>query len=839
MTASDTAPAETTAPDPRKRGPIAAYLHANPFAVVLAAVVVVSGLAFGTFWAETPDVVAAGVTTTVDAQLWWTPLTALLVPNSAVTAVLAVALLLTLGAYAERRLGTVRAVIAFAVTGLAGILLGIGIQVAAAAWGEDWGTFQSLDLVADPTIGTVGMVMAASAAAPALWRRRIRVIGFTLLLMFALYAADSDSVFRLISGGAGLLFGVVLSGRAPAGSWHRSSYREARTLIAAIVAATGFGPIIVLVSGALSAPLGLVVAGFATSLDGDLSTSCLDDLTADCVNQAHALITAGPGPFLVSLVPLALALLAAWGLRTGRRAAWVLGIVANFGVAVLTGVSLGITQVFDPEAVDVVGAEFTVLTILAMCVPLAVVVLLLVTRRRFTVTAPRNSAIQYGLTVILSFVVLAGVYIATGLLDGDDYLEGPPTFAALAGDVFRPFLPAGLLPNATLDAIPLDGAALFVYQWVGVIFWAVFIVATIRLYRATHVDRDHTDEERFRELLKVGGGGTLGFMGTWDGNSYWFTGDGTGAVAYRVINGIALTTSDPVCLPGTERAVVEGFVEHCERQGWSACFYSFHDRFIPIFESFGWQIMPVGEETVLDLEGLEFAGKAWQKVRQPLNKGQREGLTTLWSTWSDLPAHFAAEIQTVSEEWVANKKLPEMGFTLGGMDELKDRDVALFLAIDKDGAIAATTSWLPSWTDGRITGWTIDFMRRSDGAMGGIMEFVIASAALHMKEAGAQVMSLSGAPLATKPGVERPEPTIMDRLLEWLGQMLEPAYGFTSLFRFKSKFNPRYETISMAYADPAKLPLIGRAIGTAYLPHATPKEYLALVQTITKRGDDH
>ena len=36
--------------------------------------------------------------------------------------------------------------------------------------------------------------------------------------------------------------------------------------------------------------------------------------------------------------------------------------------------------------------------------------------------------------------------------------------------------------------------------------------------------------------------------------------------------------------------------------------------------------------------------------------------------------------------------------------------------------------------------------------MPGIMEFVIASAALHMKEQGAEVMSLSGAPLATKPG---------------------------------------------------------------------------------------
>ena len=49
----------------------------------------------------------------------------------------------------------------------------------------------------------------------------------------------------------------------------------------------------------------------------------------------------------------------------------------------------------------------------------------------------------------------------------------------------------------------------------------------------------------------------------------------------------------------------------------------------------------------------------------------------------------------------------------------------------------------------------------------------------------------------------------MTRLLEFLASTLEPAYGFSSLFRFKAKFNPDYETISMAYPDPLALPTIG------------------------------
>ncbi len=90
---------------------------------------------------------------------------------------------------------------------------------------------------------------------------------------------------------------------------------------------------------------------------------------------------------------------------------------------------------------------------------------------------------------------------------------------------------------------------------------------------------------------------------------------------------------------------------------------------------------------MIDLPGFELTGKAWQKVRQPLNRGEREGLTTLWSTWHDLPSRYSREITAVSEEWVAHKKLPEMGFTLGGMEELKDSDVGIFLALGKDGGI--------------------------------------------------------------------------------------------------------------------------------------------------------
>jgi len=119
-----------------------------------------------------------------------------------------------------------------------------------------------------------------------------------------------------------------------------------------------------------------------------------------------------------------------------------------------------------------------------------------------------------------------------------------------------------------------------------------------------------------------------------------------------------------------------------------------------------------------------------------------------------------------------------------------------------------------------------------------------------MRGEGVEVLSLSGAPLATKPaGAPAPEasealedgaapaasdegPAVIDHLLGFLAKTLEPAYGFASLFAFKSKFNPTYETLWLAYPDAVSLPAIGNAIGRAYLPDANAREYLALAKTL-------
>ncbi|MDQ0800731.1 lysylphosphatidylglycerol synthetase-like protein (DUF2156 family) [Arthrobacter sp. SLBN-112] len=144
------------------------------------------------------------------------------------------------------------------------------------------------------------------------------------------------------------------------------------------------------------------------------------------------------------------------------------------------------------------------------------------------------------------------------------------------------------------------------------------------------------------------------------------------------------------------------------------------------------------------------------------------------------------------------------------------------------------TSWLPVYDDGRLVSRTLDVMRRGSEGFPGVMEFLIASAVLELKDS-VDVISLSGSPLASRPeeqagqgdGGEDAEGDAgttdegaqnLVRILDLVGHALEPVYGFRSLAAFKSRFKPEYRALYLYYQDPLHLPAIGRALTRAYLP---------------------
>jgi lysylphosphatidylglycerol synthetase-like protein (DUF2156 family) len=337
-----------------------------------------------------------------------------------------------------------------------------------------------------------------------------------------------------------------------------------------------------------------------------------------------------------------------------------------------------------------------------------------------------------------------------------------------------------------------------------------------------------------KDLVREHGGGTMSWMITWPGNDYLFSANGSGVVAYQSHMGTLLALADPVCDDDELLPTVQGFIDLAERSGKTPCWFSVGADTARAAEELGWRSVQIAEDTIVDLTDLAFTGKKWQHVRSALNKAKKQSISCRVTDLSAEPFSIKAQVRAISEEWVGDKGLPEMGFTLGSVDEAMDPEVRVALALDDEGSVHGVLSWLPVYAPGgEVHGWTLDIMRRRTDGFGPVIEYLIASSAVIFSGEGAQFISLSGAPLAHSE--DAPEPERMDRVLDSLGAAMEPFYGFRSLHVFKKKFNPRYEAVYLAYRDEADLPRIGVAISRAYLPDATPRQ---LVRLAASRGGD-
>lgn len=267
---------------------------------------------------------------------------------------------------------------------------------------------------------------------------------------------------------------------------------------------------------------------------------------------------------------------------------------------------------------------------------------------------------------------------------------------------------------------------------------------------------------------------------------------------------------------------INEFVHAAEQAALIPCFFSSSQHTKDAIPA-GWRSLIIADDTIVDLPGLAFTGKPWAHVRTALNRATREGITFRMTTYAAETWGIRQQLRAISDSWVGDKGLPEMRFTLGTLEEAEDPEVRVALAVSTAGDVDGFLSWLPIYgPDGEHRGWTLDLMRRRDGGFGGMMEFLIGSSARTFAEEGAQILSLSGAPLAHE---AREDEGRIAQLLAQLSGILEPVYGFKSLHKFKQKFNPRDEPIYLLYRDEGDLARIGPALIRAFLPDATLRQF--------------
>lgn len=800
-----------------------------PLALSLTAFMWTLGIGTGSVVSGPPPGLLAAVSVGPDLLLagrWWPVFSSVFFPGPLASYILATALILGCVGLAEATMGVRRTAIAFVGGHLGALFLYVATVELGAAIGSDWLASLRHPALMGPFAAALAALMAASPRISALWRRRVRSVAIAVTVMLLLYIGHPQSLHSMLGVFCGLGIGAVLGGRRGTGHFVHSTSREVRALLSMVVAVFAAGPALASLAKAPSGPLAvlrnLVVNPLPTI--NDLQASCSAAVDLSCLQIIHSPGLRGPGLEALSLVPLVLLLVCAEGLRRGNRAALWVAISVQLVIGVLSAIYLQLFSQFGASVRSgsrVISVDAGVTEVLpVVLVPLLIAAALFASRRHFNVDADPVLGRRSLLLLAGVFTVFVAAYVVAWFAE-DNYNHRAGLVALLA-TLPRMFLPYPFSFRYSVSVYPHGVWSPLIFSYGGAVFWLICLISILAMFasrklRDLRADRGIT---LARRLVRQGGG-SLSWMALWPNNRYWFNDAETVGIAYQLHYNVALTVGEPFGRAEDVEGAITEFTAFCAQESLAPCWYSVTDEHWPLLQRLGFSRVRVAEETLLPLGSIEFKGKEWQGVRTALNKARKLSVEARWCTYAELPGPLRTQVHEISEEWVSEKTLPEMGFTLGGIEELKDENVLLCLAVDAEGKVHGVTSWLPVFTDDAVTGRTLDFMRRSPDGFNGVMEFLLASAVLHFDGSMPEI-SLSGSPLAPVRDGDADQKThdgaTIGRFLDWLGAVLEPVYGFRSLAAFKQRFHPRHRTLYMMYHDALALPVIGRAVTEAYLP---------------------
>lgn len=818
------------------------HLRAVPFTLVVLAVFLITGAATGSFLNGPPESlldVASVSAPGLKSGRWWSLFTSMFFATNLLAYAAAALMILGLLGLAERKLGTLRTAVLYFTAQFGAVTLFLLLTQLARHVDDGWLSRMVDARLMGPYAAVLAVSLASSGLLPTLWQRRLRTAVVSVSLMLVLYVGHPETVVGFAGALAGLAAGWWIQGDKGTLHRHRSTGRETRNLLALTVAVFATGPILTATVRTPTGPLALlrdVVLNPLPTLN-QLEQICGGSIDVTCLEAGRAGF-AGPLGLALAVVPVVLLLICADGMRHGRRLALRIAIILQLAVTAMAAVYLSliarIPQYPNRPRTGVMGSGFVHVLPLVV-VPLVLVVLLAANRRQFRVeTSPRArralAAVVGGTWFVLA-LAYTGVWLAAGGMDRDGGLLG------LAAELSRQYLPLPIpgIYNRVFQG--RNAVEAFLFAASGIIFWTVALAAVwMVLQRRLHrTDAGAEDRDVARGLIRQGGD-SLSWMALWEPNKYWFAPEGRGGVAYQQHGNVALTLAGPFGPAAFREETAAGFIQYCAEHALIPSFYSCTDELWPMLEGRGFRRVAVAQETRLAVRSLEFKGKDWQNVRTALNRADKTGVHAVWGRYADFAPALRAQLIEVSEEWAAQKSVPEMGFTLGGIDELADEEVLCCLAVDAEGHVQGATSWLPVYADGRLVSWTLDVMRRRGDSFPGVMEFLIASAVKELRSS-VEVISLSGSPLAKDDAHVAGDEAGSEGLagiLDVVGKALEPVYGFRSLATFKSRFKPDYRTLYLYYQDPLQLPAMGRALSQAYLPGLSVRQSARLLATLVR-----
>jgi lysylphosphatidylglycerol synthetase-like protein (DUF2156 family) len=295
--------------------------------------------------------------------------------------------------------------------------------------------------------------------------------------------------------------------------------------------------------------------------------------------------------------------------------------------------------------------------------------------------------------------------------------------------------------------------------------------------------------------------------------SYFFSADGSAAIAYRTRLGYAVVSGDPIGDDSRFEELVGDFAGMCHTRGWRVVVLGCSARRLQLWRDpavIGRALrpVPIGRDVVIDVPTFDMVGRRFRNLRQAVQRTHNFGITTEIVAEQELDDDRLAELTDILLSSAKGART-ERGFSMILDGALTGRypGILLIIARDRSGRVQGFHRYAVAGGGSDVT---LDIPWRRRGAPNGIDERLSVDMIESMKAHGTQRLSLA---FAAFPEIfNDKERGALSSFFYTVIHLGDSLIALESLYRYLRKFHAlgdrRYVLLSLTQVVPLLVVLL-------------------------------
>jgi len=322
------------------------------------------------------------------------------------------------------------------------------------------------------------------------------------------------------------------------------------------------------------------------------------------------------------------------------------------------------------------------------------------------------------------------------------------------------------------------------------------------------------ERELARLLVRSWGTDTLAPFVLRADKSYFFDADESAFLAYRVVNGVAIVSGDPIGpLPAFDE-LLGRFIAFARSRDWRIAVLGASEARLDLYRRHGLHALYHGDEAVVETATFSLEGRPIRKVRQSIHRLARAGFRCEVHEPGAIGPELRRELQEIARAWRGAE--PERGFVMALDALFRVEDAVFVVGYCPDGHAKGFLHFAVSRPGSALS---LSSMPRLRDTPNGFNEWLVCNAVEWARVHGFERVSLNFAPFAALLAPEA-DLNALQKVERRALLSLKGHFQLDNLLLFNRKFLPSWERRFVVYERRRDLPRVGIAAlsAEAYLP---------------------